>query len=123
MVKYQVLGALKDATQELSFINKMPISIQYHCVSFSIEIVDMCELQRGNWRKGEPIILVDSSKVCLNILTRGSYLALSACSRPDGNPSVYMLKALHPVCIIIAFSSRQVFKPHLKPYTGRTVQR
>ncbi len=42
---------------------------------------------------------------------------------PMEKPSMYMLKALHPICVIIALSSRQVFKPHLKPYTGRTVQR
>lgn len=55
--------------------------------------------------------------------THDNYLTLSACSRPGGNCSMYAWKALHRICVTIAFSSRQVFKPHLKPYTSWTVQR
>lgn len=121
VVKCQVTGSPTGATQELC----PKYRIQCHYVYLLIHIVNMCELHWVNLRKGEPIPVVDSSNVCLHILTRHGVTTffLSACSRPDGNIRMQMLNALHLICVSTAFSSRQVFKPHLKPYTGRTVKR
>lgn len=59
-MKCHGVGALNRAILELSLLYKMPIAIYYHCVF----------LEAGNWREGEQVTVVDSSNVCLNILTR-----------------------------------------------------
>lgn len=56
----------------------------------------MCQLQRHNWLEGEPITVVDSPNVCLNILTRHMVTTLPCLhvQGPMENPNINMLKAL-----------------------------
>lgn len=80
----------------------------------------MCEPQRGNWLEGEPITVVDSPNVCLRILTGRPVSCLHARTPME---SLILKKKKKNFAFLFAFSSRQVFKPHLKPYAVQMVQR
>lgn len=81
-------------------------------------------LNEAGAKQKKKVTVVDSSHVpTYSHQIHGYYLALSACCRSDGNLVCTCWKLCIWFCVITAFSSCQIFKPHLKPYTGRTVQR
>lgn len=65
----------------------------------------------ANWCKGEAFSCRQFERV-----PKPFHMVPTCMFKARWKPRV--LKALHPICVTIAFLSRQVFKPHLKPYTN-----